>query len=159
MKHEALLKKYSPRRENLLMILHELQNADPQHYLSNETLQNVADYLNITSGEVMGIVGYYSMLSNSPRGKYVIRLCTSPVCRMLGSIDLLEELKAILEIDVDETSSDELFTIEKTECLGNCHNGPSMMINEVLYSNLETEKMHQIIDGLRAKAAGEALDA
>lgn len=154
--HEAILKKYSPRRENLLMILHELQNDDPRNFLSEESLQSVADYLNITRAEVMGMIGYYSMLSDTPRGKYVIRLCTSPVCRMLGSFDLLENLKSILAIDVGETSGDGLFTLEKTECLGNCHKGPSMMVNEILYSNLESRKLQAIIEDLRSKAAKEA---
>ena len=54
------------------------------------------------------------------------------------------------EIDFGETTSDGLFTLESTSCLGICGVAPAIMINEEAYGNLNKEKINSIIDNLKA---------
>jgi NADH:ubiquinone oxidoreductase subunit E len=46
---------------------------------------------------------------------------------------------------VGETTPNKKFTLLETNCLGWCHEGPAMLINDTPYSGLTTEKVHDII--------------
>lgn len=151
MDYSAIFHKYAPLRENLLMILHEVQTAEPRNYIPPEAVQGIAAYLNTTLAAVYGVIGYYSMLSAEPRGRHIIRVCISPVCRMNGSFDLLQALQEQLGLVLGETSRDGLFSLESSECLGNCHFPPSLMIDEKLYSSVNSESLAAIIDRVRTR--------
>lgn len=146
-----LLMQFAPKRENLLKALHELQDNHPQQYLSEEILDKTAKYFNLTKGQLYGIVSYYSMFSLKPRGKYLIRICKSPVCSMMGSRSLFEYIKNACGISEGKTSPDGIFTVEQTECIGRCGKAPSMMINKNVYTELTPQKIDQIINELKTK--------
>jgi NADH-quinone oxidoreductase subunit E len=149
MSNELILKKHRPLPENLLMILHDLQDHHPQHYLTPEALESTAAYLNLTKATVYGVAGYYSMFSLKPRGKYIIRVCGSAVCDMLGSDSVLGHLERILGVKAGETTPCGLFTVETSECLGQCHEAPSMMINQEVYNKLNGDRIRETIQQLR----------
>jgi len=144
-----VLKRYPSTKENLLDILHDLQEADPQHYLSDEALVGVANYLELTLSEVKGTASFYSMFSFTPRGKHIIRICESPPCQLLGASTVLGKLKETLSVEVGETTRDGLFTLETTSCLGVCGVAPAMMIDEEVYGNLTPKKIETIIERIR----------
>ena len=133
------------------MILHELQNNSPENFISEEDMKAVAAYLNITASSVYGVVTYYSMFSNSPRGKNIIRVCRSPVCEMTGTKGVLGDLTQILGIEPGETTPDRLFTLETVECLGRCDEAPGMIINRDFYGKLTFNSLLEIIDRYRSE--------
>ena len=146
-----ILHKYPPLMENVLLILHDFQNSNPHHYLSENDLAMIAGYLNVPYSSIYGVVAYYSMFSLTPRGKHIIRVCNSPVCRMADSNDILVELRNYLGIDIGATTSDGVFTLETTECLGQCDTAPGMSVDEEYYGNLTGEKIKSIIKDYRIK--------
>lgn len=148
---ESILVKYPKRREFLLEILHEIQNNQPQQYLPEESIKSVSKYLGLTLSQVYGVIGYYSMLSINPRGKYIIYACKSPVCKLMGSTPLIDLLKTHLKIEINKTTPDGLFTIEETECIGRCDEAPSMIINQEYYGNLTPEKVISILSELKTQ--------
>ncbi|HJO93873.1 MAG TPA: NADH-quinone oxidoreductase subunit NuoF [Victivallales bacterium] len=151
MNSKEILKKFAQRKDNLLLILHELQNNNPANYLQEEDLMETADYLNSTYAEIYGVAKYYSMFSLTPRGKYVIRVCRSPICRMKGSKYLLEILKDKLNISVNEVTKDGLFSIETAECLGHCYESPVMMINQAVHGNMDESKIANLINDIKTR--------
>jgi NADH:ubiquinone oxidoreductase subunit E len=151
MTRSDILAKYAPRMENLLLILHDLQNHSPRHYLSAKDLALVAGYLNTTTAAICGVAGYYSLFSLEPRGKHIIRICRSPVCHMTGEGDLAPALRQILGIDIGETTPDHLFTLETAECLGQCDRAPAMMVDETVFGNLTPRKIEAVLRGYRQK--------
>lgn len=148
---QELLQRFKPHKDNILQILHALQNSHPEHYLTDEAMRNVAKYLNISLSSVYGVATYYTMFSVKPRGKYIIRVCQSPVCRMLKSSAIFDTLKEVLNVEIGETTGDKLFTLEVTECLGRCGDAVSMMINESYYGNLTPELVKEIIQMYKNK--------
>ncbi len=146
-----ILNKFSPEYDNMLGILHALQDNNPYNFLDDSDLEAVAEYLNTTLSHVYGVATYYTMFSVKPRGKYIIRACNSPVCNMEGSISIIDELKKVLSVDLGETTKDRLFTLELTECLGQCDIAPVMMINGKIYGNLDKEKIGSIIQQYKSK--------
>lgn len=143
------MKSFAPKKENLLNILHAVQNGHPNNFLSEESLTDVAEYLNLPKSTVMGVATYYSMYSTKPRGKNIIRLCVSPVCDMMKSGEILDYLRAGLGVEVGEATPCCLFTLETSECLGHCASAPCMMINQDVYDSLSTEKVSKIISQLQ----------
>jgi NADH:ubiquinone oxidoreductase subunit E len=155
MKKTDILARYPPRMENLLLILHDLQNHSRAHCLSEKDLALVAEHLNATLGTIYGVASYYSMFSLTPRGKHIIRICRSPVCHCAGRNDVFDELSRMLNIDVGATTPDRLFTLETTECLGQCDLAPVMTIDDVAYGNLTAAGIASIIGRYRKKGAAQ----
>ena len=153
MAREYITDKYSPDMENLLLILIEIQENRSEHYIREEDMVWVAEYLNTTLSSVYGVVKYYSMFSTRPRGRYVTRVCRSPVCTMMEdkTKTLFENLETLLDITEGQVTPDGQFSIEKVECLGQCEKAPAMMINEEVHGDLDQEKLVEIFDALRRK--------
>lgn len=149
MKTEKILKRYEAVAENLLAILHDIQDASPEHFLGEADMRAVADYLKVPYSFVHGVATFYTMYSLKPRGKNIIRVCQSPPCHLLGSSTISRELIRLLGIGFGETTPDKLFTLEMTSCLGVCGVAPAMMINNRVYGNLTKERIDEVIAGLR----------
>jgi NADH-quinone oxidoreductase subunit E len=146
---QDILAKYEATPDKLLNILHDIQNQSEQSYISESDISALAKYLNTTKAAIYGVVEYYSMFSAQPRGKYVIRVCKSPICRMLGGQDMLNFIQSALNIPTNETDAEKLFTLEVSECLGHCDKAPVMMVNDELHVNLTPEKIDSILSQYR----------
>jgi NADH-quinone oxidoreductase subunit E len=146
---EDVIKTFEPKQHNILYILHELQDKNPQHYISKEDIEAVADYLGIPYAYVHGVATFYTMFSLAPRGRHIIRLCDSPPCHLMGSASTLEHIKAKLGIDVGQTTEDGAFTLELASCLGVCGVAPAIMINEEMFGKLTPERLDAILEERR----------
>ena len=151
MKKTDILEKYPPLMENLLLILHDLQNSNPRNYLSEKDLGLIAKYLNTSYSSVFGVASYYTMFSLKPRGSHIIRICQSPVCHMAGVSDIFAELQHILKISSGETTLDGCFTLETSECLGQCDKAPVMAVNEALYGSPTAKNIKAILRKYKKK--------
>ncbi|MCB5266001.1 MAG: NADH-quinone oxidoreductase subunit NuoE [Candidatus Cloacimonetes bacterium] len=149
--YKEICAKYAPNKDNLIYILHEIQDTHPQHYISTEAVNEISKYLKLPENHIYGVLTFYSMYSTTPRGKHIIRLCESPPCYIKGSINILRKLKTILGVSVGETTKDGKFTLELCACLGVCGNAPVMMINDDVYGDLSEEKVEDIIDKIRGR--------
>lgn len=147
--YKEICSKYAPTKDNLIYILHDIQDTHPQHYISEEAVDAVAKYLNVPPNHIYGVLTFYTMYSTSPRGKNIIRLCESPPCYIKGSENMLRKLKILLGVETGDTTKDGLFTLELCACLGVCGNAPVMMINEDVYGDLTEDKVEEIIEKYR----------
>lgn len=147
--YKEICSKYAPTKDNLIYILHDIQDTHPQHYISEEAVQAVSEYLNVPANHIFGVLTFYSMYSTKPRGNNIIRLCESPPCYIKGSEAILRKLKILLGVEVGGTTKDGLFTLELVACLGVCGNAPVMMINNDVYGDLTDEKVEEIITKIR----------
>jgi NADH:ubiquinone oxidoreductase subunit E len=141
-------------RDDFLLLLHEVQKKYSQeNYIPDAEIQDIARKLKMPLSEADGVASFYSLFARTPRGQYVIRLCDSLSCRITGSMDILYHIKESLGIRNGETTQDGLFTLEIVNCLGSCDTAPNMMVNDVLYKNLNPDKVDVILSQLKAEAA------
>ena len=138
-------------RENLLQILHDLQDASGDHSLHPAELQELSAVMDIPVADIVGTASFYTMFSFRPRGRHVIRLCESPPCWVMGEEDLRSALEARLGITVGQTTPDGQFTLETSSCLGTCGVAPVMSIDDEVYGNLTAEKVGQILERCAAQ--------
>lgn len=151
MKVREIVKKYEGKRENLLQILHEIQDDSPQNYISKENIDLLSEEIGIPVSDIAGTASFYSMFSFKPRGKYIIRVCASPPCHIMGAETIFEVISRELQIQKGETTTDGLFTLEETSCLGVCSVAPAVMINDTVYGHLTGEKIKNIIEQIKKK--------
>ncbi len=149
--YKEICVKYAPKKDNLIYILHEIQDTHPQHYISAEAVKEISEYLKLPENHIYGVLTFYSMYSTTPRGKNIIRLCESPPCYIKGSTNILRKLKTLLDVEIGETTKDGKFTLELCACLGVCGNAPVMMINDNVYGDLSEDKVEDIIEKIRGR--------
>lgn len=147
---KEIIESFEPTKDNLLPLLHALQDNHPQNYLPDESLKLIAKYMNITLSSVYGVVGYYTMFSTKPRGKFVVRICNSPVCHLAEAENIMLWAEIYLGVKLGQTTSDGIFTLEESECLGRCAESPSMMINREFFGNLTPDSLREIFENYRA---------
>ena len=148
---KEIINKYGNKRENLLQILHDIQNQNPQNYISEENIKMLSKKMKISVSDIRGTASFYTMYSFYPRGKYIIRVCESPPCHILGAQTIFKAIETKLGIKEGETTKDGFFTLEGTSCLGVCGVAPAMMINDEVYGNLDGEKIGKILEQIREK--------
>ncbi|MFO8022270.1 MAG: NADH-quinone oxidoreductase subunit NuoE [Perlabentimonas sp.] len=141
---KSLADQHGRCRENLIPILQGIIRE--QRYLSDEAMTEVARELDIAAAQVYGTATFYSFLDTKPRGKFVIRVCRTITCSMKGKNLILQEIEDLLKIKVGETTQNNKFTLLETNCLGWCHKGPAMLINDEAYTELTQEKVRDIMN-------------
>lgn len=154
MKAETIQKtveKYGNAREHLMLILRDLEVQSGKNVLDTETLRALAEVMNLPESAVAGFLGFYTMFKTKPRAKFVIRVCKSGPCHVMGSTTIFQALEKKLGVGVGETTKDGLFYVEKCECLGVCSVAPAMMINYDIHGNLTPQKISKLIDAYRKK--------
>ncbi|WP_439182439.1 NADH-quinone oxidoreductase subunit NuoE [Carboxylicivirga taeanensis] len=147
---KGLADQHGRTMESLLPILQGI--VYQEQHISEDAMVEVAKELNISAAQVYGTATFYSFLHTKPLGKYVIRVCKTITCMMHGKNQIISELEGVLKIKLGETSHDGKFTLLETNCLGQCHKGPAMLINDVPYTDLTPEKVRDIIMSYRKKA-------
>lgn len=146
---KSLADKHGRNRESLLPILQGI--VKEERSLSEDAMSLVARELEMSAALVYGTATFYSFLDTEPRGKYVIRVCRTITCDMKGKKEIVDTLKDLLKLNVGETTKDNKFTLLETNCLGWCHKGPAMLINEEAYTELTPDKVSEIIDDYMKK--------
>jgi len=117
--------------------------------------QVIAAELNVAGSRVFDTLSFYTMAAWQPKGKHIIRVCHSPCCHVTGSDNILQIIQEELGVEVGGLSADRLFTLELTSCLGACEVAPAMQIDEVVFGNLDRDKVRQILADYRT---GQVVD-
>jgi NADH:ubiquinone oxidoreductase subunit E len=144
--------RFSRIKGGLLPALHAVQSVCG-NWLPKEALMLVSRGFDLPYPYLYGVLSFYTMFATQPRGRYIIRLCESPPCHVMGAESLQEVLEAELGIHMGETTGDGVFTLEHTACLGVCEIAPAMQINEVVHGRLTADKVKQILADYRAGKA------
>jgi NADH-quinone oxidoreductase subunit E len=141
---EQELNKYAQKRAAGPEALKIVQNH--RGWISDESLNDIAEFLEMTEEELDSVATCYNLIFRQPVGKHIILICDSIVCWIMGHENLFEHLSKRLGITFGQTTSDGLFTLLPVSCLGACDNAPAIMIDDTLYTNLNTSKLDEILD-------------
>jgi NADH-quinone oxidoreductase subunit E len=140
------------QKSAILPVLHLAQESFGG-FLSTETMDYVAELLNLLPVEVYEVATFYSMYNLKPVGKYVFEVCQTGPCMINGSDEIIRYIQDTLHIRVGETTEDGLFTLKTVECLGACGYAPMMQVGKNYREHLTKEKVDAIIAECRKNAA------
>ncbi|MDR0368396.1 MAG: NAD(P)H-dependent oxidoreductase subunit E [Bacteroidales bacterium] len=138
-----LADKHGRSRKSLLPILQDV--VDQFYFLNEDCMVNIAKELDISTADVYGTASFYSFFNTNEQGKHVIRVCQTIICDMKRKEDIIDAITELLGIKPGETTHDGKFSLFYTNCLGACHKGPAMLINDEPYIELTPEKVKDIL--------------
>lgn len=151
---DEIVRRYPPenRRSAVLPALYLVQHQ--LGYVTANGMRHVAEVLGLTPADVEDVVSYYTMFYTKPVGRYVLNVCRTLSCALLGAERVTEEICAKLSIRPGETDASGTFTLVEVECLGACDRAPVVMVNDAWQEGLAPEKVGPFLDDLRVR--GEA---
>jgi NADH:ubiquinone oxidoreductase subunit E len=140
---EEIIKKHTGKKWALIPLLQDVQETFG--YIPEESIETIAENLNLFPSHVQGVISFYAGLSLKPKGKNVVRVCRGTACHVKGGRSILRFVKKELGLNEGETSPDYQFTLETVACLGACFLAPSMMVNRTYYGRLSPPKVTTIL--------------
>lgn len=121
-----------------LPILHALQGEFG--YIHPDAIPLVADVLNLSKAEVVGVVNFYSDFRQEPPARHIVKVCLAEACQAMGSGAVVERLESTLRISMGEKTADRRFELEAVYCLGNCALPPALTIDGTMLGRVTPER-------------------
>ena len=146
----AIAKLTGLNRSSLIPILREVKER--YRGIDGYAMQVIADVLHIHPVEVQAVATFYAFLRPETEGRYVFRLCRTLSCEFAGKDLVAEQLEESLGIGFGETSPGGAFTLQWTNCMGMCDQGPAMLVNDTVYALLTPSKARAIVEEYLTKA-------
>ncbi|UCF03358.1 MAG: NAD(P)H-dependent oxidoreductase subunit E [Deltaproteobacteria bacterium] len=141
---DGVLQKNEYDTENVIMILQDITSR--YNYLPEVALTYVAERLNIPISHIFSVATFYKAFSLTPRGKYIINVCTGTACHVRGAEKIKETIEEKLHIHEGETTEDLMFTLDTVRCLGCCALGPVITVNQKSHGGLDRKKTASLIE-------------
>jgi len=143
-KLDKILSKYKGQEGVLISALQEVQAE--LGWIPREAIECIADALEVSLGQVYGVLTFYAQFYLTPRGRNTIRVCRGTACHVRGTNANLRAVKQTLGIEEGETTNDFRFSLETVACLGTCFLAPVMMVNRNYYGRLTPGRVETILE-------------
>ncbi|MDD8030839.1 MAG: NAD(P)H-dependent oxidoreductase subunit E [Acidobacteriota bacterium] len=147
MDYKKIISKYNLDRTRLIELLKDIQAAEG--YISEKAVAEVAKAFRISIAEVEGLISFYHFLSARPLGKYVVYLNNSITSEMAGRQEVALAFEEEAGCPFGKTSSDGLITLMETSCIGMNDQEPAALINEVIFTRLNKEKVKKLASWMK----------
>ena len=142
-----IISRYPQPRSATIPLLHLSQQQNG--YVTNDAIAHVAELVGATAAEVLGTCTFYEMFKMEPVGKYLINICGTMSCALMGAGELLHRAEHTLGVKVGGTTDDGLFTLEQAECQAACTEAPCLQVNYRHRYRVTPDQLDQMIDDLR----------
>lgn len=129
----------------LLDALLALQKAEG--YVSEDALAALAAHVGVSPAELYDAASFYSMLRFEKPAQTEIRVCRGTACHSGGNGELVAALEKATGVKLGE--SNENYSLGWVECLGQCQAAPNLLINGELFTNVELDKIPEILGGAK----------
>jgi NADH-quinone oxidoreductase E subunit len=142
-----VLSRYPDRQAALLPALHVAHEI--RGYLSPESMDEVAERLELPPAYVRGVATFYTMYNLQPLGRYLIQVCTNISCNLCGGDKVLDAFLEHTGTEMGAVSDDGRFTVIEVECLGACGFPTAVQINERFFENIGVEDVPAVLESLK----------
>jgi NADH:ubiquinone oxidoreductase subunit E len=137
-------------KSHLIQVLHMVQGQFG--WLSPERIDAVAQLMQVPAARVSGVATFYHYFRLRPRGKFLIRVCLGTACYVKAAERVAQKLKEELGIDYGETTTDAVFSLEASRCLGTCGLAPVIMIEDEVHGPITPDQIPAILEKYMQKA-------
>jgi len=128
----------------LIEVLHKVQSL--LGYIPKRTQKRIAKELELAPGKISSVMSFYSHFSAKPKGKYQIAICKGTACYVKGSVDIIEKVEEVYDLNSGDTTDDGIFSLEVVRCLGACGLAPVMTVNGKAHGLLNPDKAVKILE-------------
>ncbi|HSL56381.1 MAG TPA: NAD(P)H-dependent oxidoreductase subunit E [Acidimicrobiales bacterium] len=148
-----IIARYPRPKSALIPLVHIAQEQDG--WVTDDAMRHIAELIGVTPAEVLGTASFYEMFKFHPVGRYVINVCGTMSCALLGAHDLIEHAEEKLGVRAGGTTPDGMFTLERAECQAACTEAPTLQVNYRFRYRVTPESFDALVDDL---AAGRLAD-
>jgi len=145
---EKIRTRYPTAQAALLPALNLAQEI--RGYVSPETMDRVAELLELSPAYVRGVTSFYTMYNKRPVGRFLIQVCTNISCNLCGADEVMDAFLSYTDTEMGETSTDGNFTVVEAECLAGCGFPTCVQINSEYYENITPKEVPQLLEQLRS---------
>ena len=151
---EAILNRFPRKKSAVLPLMHLAQ--EEYGHLSRDAMRAVAEVLDLDPTHILSLAGFYSMYYEEPVGTYVLEICNDLACALRGADEFVNMVCRKLDVPVEGTTNDGMFTVKTVMCLGACDRAPMLQCNYKFAENLDEEKFDALVEEWRNEARAEA---
>ena len=142
-----IIGRYPKARSATIPLLHLAQEQDG--HVTDEAIAHIAELVGATAAEILGTCTFYEMFKRSETGTYLINICGTMSCALMGAGELIHHAEAKLGIPVGGTTADGMFTLERAECQAACSEAPCLQVNYRYRYRVTPEAFDALVDELR----------
>ncbi len=143
-----IIGRYPKARSATIPLLHLAQEQDG--YIADDAMAHIAELVGATSAEVYGTATFYEMFKFEPVGKYVINVCGTMSCALMGGEELMHHAEHKLGIRAGSTTADGLITLMHAECQAACTEAPCLQVNYRYRYRVTNDDLDGLIDQLQS---------
>lgn len=132
--------------DSLLDAMLAVQEIDG--YLTENAMQELAEAYHVHLTQIYESASFYRMIRFAPKGKNIVQICHNAPCHVAGAAKTIEAFEKALGIAMGETTADNMYTLEYSECIGQCHASPSVVINGNIYTGITSDKVPELLKTL-----------
>jgi len=151
---KEIIARYPRKKSALIPLVHLSQEQNG--YVTEAAMRHVAELVDVTPAEVYGTASFYEMFRFEPTGTYLINICGTLSCQLMGSAELMHHAEHRLGIKAGSTTADGSITLQQAECQAACTEAPCLQVNYRHRYRVTNAELDQLIDDLQAgKLTGE----
>ena len=143
-----IIGRYPKAKSATIPLLHLAQEQDG--YVTNEAMAHIGELVGASSAEVFGTASFYEMFRFEPVGKYLINICGTMSCALMGAEELMHHAEERLGIKMGSTTADGKITLERAECQAACTEAPCLQVNYRYRYRVTPDQLDTLIDDLSA---------
>lgn len=143
-----IIARYPKKKSALIPLVHLSQEQNG--YVTEEAMRHIAELIDVTPAEVYGTASFYEMFRFEPTGKYLVNICGTMSCALMGAGALMHHAEEKLGIKAGSTTPDGLITLQHAECQAACTEAPTLQVNYRHRYRVTPEDFDQLVDDLRA---------
>lgn len=136
---------------SLINILHRAQHLFG--YIPTNLQLYIARKLKIGAAKVNGVVSFYSYFSQEKTGQHIISVCLGTACYVKGAEDIVKAFLSELDVEKNEVTKDELFSVRDVRCVGACGLAPVVTVGDKVYGHVTPEDVKNIIRDFRGDSS------
>ena len=152
-----IIGRYPKPRSATIPLLHLAQEQDG--HITNDAMAQLGELVGATAAEVYGTATFYEMFKFEPVGKYLINICGTMSCALMGAEELMHHAEGRLGIKMGHTTDDGMFTLERAECQAACTEAPCLQVNYRYRFRVTAENFDTLVDQLQSGQLNEEIPA
>ncbi len=133
-----MLERYEQHCDSLIPVLQGVQ--EKFGYISEESVEGIAKYLNISQTYIYGVATFYTQFRFTRPGDHFVRVCQGTACHVRGGQRIMNEVVKFLGITPGGTTPDYKFSLERVACFGSCALSPVVVMDDKVYGRMTPQK-------------------
>ena len=154
---KEIIARYPRQKSALIPLLHLAQ--EQSGYISKDAMVHLGELVGVTSAEVYGTASFYEMFRFEPIGKYLINICGTMSCALMGAEELMHHAEKRLGVKAGGTTQDGMFTLAHAECQAACTEAPCLQVNYRYRLRVTPADIDNLIDDLKAGKLSDEIPA